>query len=59
MDRLNLKAIVVYDVCKTDKNALEIFDYAIRKGIQIVIPDNMLKERNRQKKTINKGVRHA
>lgn len=59
VDRLNLKAIVVYDVCKTDKNALEIFDYAIRKGVKIVIPDNILKERNRQTKTINKGVRHA
>ena len=59
VDRLNLKAIVVYDVCKTDKNALDIFDYAIREGVKIVIPDNILKERNRQTKTISKGVRHA
>ena len=59
VDRLNLKAIVVYDVCKTDKAALEIFDYAIKKGVKVVIPNNILKNRNRQNKSDAKGGRHA
>lgn len=50
VDKLNLKAIVVYDVCATDDNALEIFKYAIDQGVNVVIPNNMLKERNAAKK---------
>lgn len=46
VDNLNLKAIVVYDVCGTNKRALECFSYAISKGIEIIIPSNTLKERN-------------
>lgn len=49
VNRLNLRAIVVYDVCATDDNALEIFKYANDQGIEIVIPNNMLKERNAAK----------
>ncbi|MDO4183371.1 MAG: DUF4417 domain-containing protein [Coriobacteriia bacterium] len=46
VDKLSLKAIVVYDVCATDENALEIFKYAIESGVEVVVPNNMLKERN-------------
>jgi len=51
VDRLNLKSIVVYDVCATNGNALEIFKYATDRGIEVVIPNNMLKERNATRKT--------
>ncbi len=47
VDRLNLKAIIVYDVCSDNIATLKVFDYAIQKGIKIIIPDNSLKERNR------------
>lgn len=50
VDKLNLKAIVVYDVCATNDNALEIFKCAIDQGVEVVIPNNMLKERNAAKK---------
>ncbi len=46
VDKLNLKAIVVYDVCSDNENALKCFSYAIGKGIEIIIPDNTLKARN-------------
>lgn len=51
VDRLNLKAIVVYDVCAGNDNALAIFEYAIDRGIEVVIPNNMLKARNAAKKS--------
>ena len=58
VDALHLKKIIVYDVCKTDEKALTIFEYALQKGIEIVIPDNILKNRNKAKlKT--KGGGHA
>lgn len=50
VDSLNLRAIVVYDACATDDCALEIFSYAIDRGVEVVIPSNMLKERNASKK---------
>ncbi len=46
VDSLNLKAIVVYDVCGTDKQTIETFSYAINKDIKVIIPDNTLKQRN-------------
>ena len=46
VDRLNLKAIIVYDVCGTDEKTLEAFRYATDKGIKVIIPDNTLKTRN-------------
>ncbi len=46
VDKLNLKAIVVYDACSTNEKALECFSYALDKGIRIIIPDNTLKSRN-------------
>ena len=53
VDTLNIKKIVVYDVCEANEKALALFDYAIQKGIQVVIPDNMLKNRNKQKEVKN------
>lgn len=46
VDRLNLSAIVVYDVCGDNSKAEECFAYAKAKGIKIIIPDNTLKARN-------------
>lgn len=43
----HLKTIIVYDVCGDDLATLEAFSYAISHGIQIIIPDNTLKLRNR------------
>ena len=42
----NLKQIVVYDVSMDNSKALELFSYAITKGIEISIPNNLLKMRN-------------
>lgn len=55
VDTLNTKKIVVYDVCKANDKALAIFKYAVQKGIEIVIPDNILKIRNKHKKKQAKG----
>lgn len=46
VDTLNLKTIIVYDVCSTNNKVFECFSYAIEKGIKVIIPDNTLKERN-------------
>lgn len=46
VDTLPLKGIVVYSVSRNDDQVLDIFDYAIKKGVKIFIPDNLLKERN-------------
>ena len=46
VDTLNLKAIVVYDVCSTNNAVDDIFSYAKEKGVEIVVPANALKERN-------------
>ena len=53
VDNLELKAIVVYDVCSSNSKVIDCFDYAISKGIKIIIPDNTLKARNTaQKKAV-------
>ncbi len=46
VDTLDLKAIVVYDVCSTNEAVDDIFSYAKGKGVEIVVPANALKERN-------------
>ena len=46
VDKLDLRAIVVYDVCSTNDAIDDIFSYAREKGIEIVVPANALKERN-------------
>ncbi len=42
----NLKKIIVYSVSIDDEKIKKLFDYPVSKGIEIVIPDNLLKERN-------------
>ena len=47
VDKLpNLKTIIVYDVCSTNNATLDTFSYAIERGIEVIIPDNTLKNRN-------------
>ncbi len=41
-----LKTIIVYSVSIDDSKILNLFSYAVDKGIKIVIPDNLLKSRN-------------
>lgn len=42
----HLKKIIVYSVSIDDCKVLKLFEYATLKGIEIVIPNNLLKERN-------------
>ena len=42
----NLKALIAYDVCSTNDDALDTISYASQKGVHIIIPDNTLKARN-------------
>lgn len=46
VDTLNLRAIVVYDVCKDSTAVDDIFAYARERGIEVVTPMNTLKIRN-------------
>lgn len=46
VDRLDLKAIAVYDACKDSRAVEDIFSYAIEHGIKIHVPMNTLKARN-------------
>ena len=46
VDTLNLNAIVVYDVCSTNEAVDDIFQYAIKRGIKVIVPANALKEQN-------------
>ena len=46
VDNLPLKTIVVYSVCGKDSTALKLFQYAIDHGVNVVIPQNSLRERN-------------
>lgn len=50
VDTLNLKAIIVYDVCSTNDAVDDIFSYAAERGIEIIVPSNALKERNAAKR---------
>ena len=49
-DELPLHAIVVYDVCGDDSVVNQVFEYPRKKGVQIVVPGNTLRERNTLKK---------
>jgi hypothetical protein len=42
----NLKQIVIYDVSIDNSRTLELFNYPTTKGIEVMIPNNLLKERN-------------
>lgn len=46
VDTLDLRTIVVYDVCKDNHAVEDIFAYAFEHGIKVVVPMNTLKERN-------------
>ena len=48
-----LKKIIVYSVSVDDAKVLKLFEYASNKGIEIVIPNNILKERNIINKEVN------
>lgn len=43
---INLNKIIVYSVSINDEKVKKLFEYASSKGIDIVIPNNILKERN-------------
>ena len=47
-----LKKIIVYSVSTSDEKVMSLFEYALSKGIEIIIPNNILKQRN----VINKKV---
>lgn len=44
-----LKAIVVYDACKDSSFVESIFEDALLRNIRVIVPDSMLKIRNRGK----------
>ena len=52
VDTLSLQSILVYDTCGDDDQVMRIFEYALAKGINVAIPDNTLKNRNRQRKAV-------
>ncbi len=50
VDKLPLKTIIVFDICG-DNNAIEdIFAYARQQGVDIIVPDNIMKIRNTARK---------
>lgn len=46
VDTLNLKTIILYDVCGNEYETRSVLSYATDKGIEVIIPSNSLKERN-------------
>lgn len=46
VDALNLKTIILYDVCGNEEETKKAFTYATERGIELIIPPNSLKERN-------------
>ena len=42
----NLRQIIIYDVSIDNSKTLELFSYATSKGIEVLIPNNLLKTRN-------------
>lgn len=46
VDTLNLRVIVVYDVCKDNVAVDDIFAYAREHGVEVIVPMNTLKARN-------------
>ena len=42
-----LKKIIVYSVLIDDEKTKDLFKYASNRGIEIVVPNNVLKERNK------------
>lgn len=50
VDSLSLKTIVVFDTCGDNEAVDDIFAYARKKGIKIIVPDNEMKLRNTARK---------
>jgi len=49
VDHMNdLKTIIVYSVSIHDEEVLKLFSYAISKGVDVIIPNNLLKRRNKE-----------
>ena len=46
VDHLNLRNIVVYNVCANIDFVKETFAYATKKGINVIYPNNELFQRN-------------
>ena len=46
--KLNLNALVVYDVCGDDEKTLKALSPIIEAGIKVILPDNKLKTRNQK-----------
>ncbi|MBR4395944.1 MAG: DUF4417 domain-containing protein [Eubacteriaceae bacterium] len=49
VDTFPLKTILVYSVCGRDSTSLELFDYALSKGIDVRIIDNTMRRQNQRK----------
>lgn len=47
-DHMALKTILVYSVCGDDQKSLRLFKYAQEHGVDILIVNNILRERNQQ-----------
>ena len=50
VDSLSLHTIVVFDICGDNRAVEDIFRYAIDRGINVVVPKNMMKVRNTARK---------
>lgn len=48
VDNMPLKAIVVYSVCGNDENTYRLFRYASSHNVQIIMPENTMRSRNRK-----------
>lgn len=49
VDTLELTDIVVFDVCRSDRKAFDLFSYAIDREVSVHVPNNLLKDRNASK----------
>lgn len=45
-----LEKIFVYSVCADDAKVLSLFEYAVSKNIQVIIPQNILKKQNMERR---------
>ena len=49
VDSFPLKTILVYSVCGRDETSLDLFDYALSKGVDVRIIDNTMRRQNQRK----------
>lgn len=50
-----LKKIIIYSVSSSDESVTSLFKYAVNKNIELVIPQNVLRKRNMERRTKNNG----